>query len=72
MKLNEYKKILIKKNIKLFDHDIRISHYILNNYYKKEQIGGGSDIFNNKSSIEIKNIIETSLSPKFHNLILID
>jgi hypothetical protein len=69
MKLNEYKKILKENNINLFDHDIRISHYILNNYYKKEQIGGGKHIFINKNKNQIKNIIDTSLSPRFYNLI---
>lgn len=72
MKLNEYKKILKENNINLFDHDIRISHYILNNYYKKEQTGGGKNIFYDKNPNEIKNIIDTALSPRFHNLIFTD
>jgi hypothetical protein len=72
MKINDYKKILIDNNIHLFDHDIRISHYILNKFYKKEQVGGGKNIFNNKTSSEIKNIVDTALSPRYYNLFLVN
>lgn len=70
MNLIEYKQVLQDNNIKLFDHDIRISYFMLNKYYNKEQIGGGNNIFCNKSTQEIKNIVDISLSPNFHLLSL--
>lgn len=39
MDILKYKKLLKKNNIQLFDHELRISHYKINN---TEQIGGGS------------------------------
>jgi hypothetical protein len=70
MEISEYKKLLQKNNIELFDHDIRISHFILNKYYIKEQKGGGlNNLFHNKNSNEIKKLIETSLSPNYYKLI---
>jgi hypothetical protein len=73
MKLNEYKKMLKENNIFLFDHDIRISHYIINKFHNNNnQIGGGKNIFNNKEPYEIKKIVDTSLSKNFYNLIFLD
>ena len=41
MDILKYKKLLKKNNIQLFDHELRISHYKINN---TEQIGGGDSI----------------------------
>lgn len=71
MNITEYKKILNKNNIKLFDHDIRLSYYIINKFYNNNMTGGGKNNiskFNNKSKLEIENIIKLSLSYNFQKL----
>jgi hypothetical protein len=80
MNIIDYKKFLKLNNIKLFDHDIRISHYIINNIYNNNiynnnlynnQKGGNisKNILLNKSQKEINDIINTALSPNYLNLL---
>ena len=59
MNYNEYLELLEINNIKLFDHDKRISYYNIKNYSLNiNQKGGG----NLKSYKNFKNIIDLSLS----------
>lgn len=64
MNYNEYLNLLNKNNIKLFDHDKRISYYNIKNYKitNNNQIGGGNNIFNTKNQNNLRNIINISLS----------
>lgn len=69
MKFKEYIDLLDKNNIKLFDYDKRISFYNLNIYKLNNNQTGGGNRLNNKTPIEIKNIINISLSSQ-PNLLL--
>lgn len=64
MNFSDFKKNLNKNNIYLFDSEYRISYYNLMNC--SNQYGGGKQkeltIFKNKSSSEIKDIVDISLS----------
>ena len=64
MELLEYKKYLNSKGINLFDHEYRLSLYKLNlvNGLNSDQVGGGLNILNNKSTCKIKHIVNCSLS----------
>lgn len=71
MKYIEYIQLLNKNNIKLFDHDKRISFNNIKLFdinIGLEQKGGG-DKLNNKSKVELKNIVDISLSSQ-PNLLL--
>ena len=63
MELQEYKKYLNSKGIKLFDHEYRLSLYKLNlvNSFNNDQIGGGSILYR-KDSKTVKEIVNCSLS----------
>lgn len=68
MDLNNYKKILKAKGIKLFDYQYRLSFFKINlatnnNYNFDNQIGGGNKkILKNKNKKELINIVSYSLS----------
>jgi hypothetical protein len=64
MDLLEYKYLLKKKGIKLFDYEYRLSLYKINllNSFNNDQIGGGAKILLNKNNYEVKNIIDCCLS----------
>jgi hypothetical protein len=65
MKYTNYLKYLKSNNIILFDHDYRISYNNINNYYFRQQVGGGN-INNNKlfnlNKNELEKIINIALS----------
>lgn len=66
MLYSEYIKILKDNNIKLFDHEKRISFYNINYFkFNNEQKGGGY-LIENKN---LKNIIDISLSSNPQNLL---
>jgi hypothetical protein len=56
-----YIKMLNEKHIVLYDHQIRISHYKLNNLFNNKQVGGGINEknlnFNNMKDFQIEKII---------------
>ena len=59
MNYNEYLELLEKNNIKLFDHDKRISYHNIKNYnFTNNQKGGGYFKYNKN----FKNIVDISLS----------
>lgn len=68
MEYKEFLELIHKNNIKLFDHDKRISYYNIKKYkINNDQKGGGSIKYNNN----FKNIIDISLSSNPHLLLSI-
>lgn len=59
MNYNEYLKLLERNNIKLFDHDKRISYHNIKNYSLNNNQKGGGDL---KYYKNFKDIINISLS----------
>ena len=66
MKYIDYVKYLNSKNIKMFDHDIRVSYNNIMQYYFKNQKGGGNKIAKNDD--ELIEILRISLSTRPENL----
>jgi hypothetical protein len=68
----EYVNYLKSKNIKMFDHDYRISYYNINKYINEESnnmTGGGNKmLIKNYNNDELINIINISLSVRPENL----
>ena len=64
MKFNYYKNILNEKNIYLFDHQYRISHYKLNLLSSNDNYNqtGGGKIISNKSKKELEQMLDLLLS----------
>ena len=75
MNFINYKHFLESKNIKLFDHEYRISYYKLLKYTQtNNMIGGGNTLsvlnsLNNKDSISLKNIVDILLSHNSHYIL---
>lgn len=66
MDINNYKKILNEKGIKLFDYQYRLSFFkinlVTNNNYNNQIGGGDKTLLKNKNKDELKNIVYCSLS----------
>jgi hypothetical protein len=72
MKFIDYKRLLEKNNIILFDHDYRISYYNINNFNNlksnNNMIGGGDynsfviNLLKEKNTNDLRSIVQMSLS----------
>lgn len=64
MKFNQYKKLLERNNIQLFDHDYRISYFELTNIIDNNMRGGGSlyKKLKDMDHINLINLVKISIS----------
>ena len=71
IELIKFKNILEKNQIDLFDHDLRISHHRLCNWFNKnkEQNGGSVNINNYSVSTKLKKMSQTHLSHLVYSLL---
>jgi hypothetical protein len=69
--LIKFKNILEKNNIELFDHDIRISHYRLCNWFEKNkvQLGGATNVNNSSISEKLKQMSQIHLTHLVYSLL---
>jgi hypothetical protein len=71
IELIKFKNILHKNQIDLFDHDLRISHHRLCNWYQKnkEQFGGADNVETFNVSKKLKKMSQTHLSHLVYSLL---
>jgi hypothetical protein len=71
IELIKFKNILRKNQIELFDHDLRISHHRLCNWFNKnkEQFGGSINVNNYSVSSKLKNMSQIHLSHLVYSLL---
>jgi hypothetical protein len=65
MKFIQYKKILEKNNINLFDHEYRISYFEMQNNHSNNIMKGGGSLYEklkNMNNNDLLNLVKISIS----------